>query len=176
MKKVIGIIFVTSFFVLAGTASAQTGMMGNSSETSVATSSNAALTTALQDIYQNQNINNQTQIDCSKVSDIQFKKLGDAYMGYGITEQQHTAMEQGMGGEGSANLQQVHINMGRAYLGCGSNYASGSMMGGYGPESGAPYGYMMEGIHGVFFLLVFILVLTDLVLAGIWLWKQIFKK
>lgn len=82
------------------------------------------IASVLQDIYASQNMSGQTPVDCSQVSDDQFEKLGDAYMGNGITEAQHTAMENMMGGEGSATLKQVHISMGRAYLGCWAHYAS----------------------------------------------------
>lgn len=54
--------------------------------------------TALQDIYTSQHITLPTQIDCTKVSPVQFENLGDAYMGSGITKDQHAAMEQVMGG------------------------------------------------------------------------------
>ncbi len=170
MKKIISLLFVVSLFIVAHTASAQMGMMNYGQNSVQATSSSASTTAALQAIYQSQNVASQNQVDCSKVTQTQFENLGDAVMGSGITEQQHQAMEQGMGGEGSATLSQVHIAMGERFLGCpvNSNYGFG-MMGGYGP-GGHMGGY---GIGGVLFFLVSLVVLVDLVLAGIWLWRQI---
>ncbi len=79
-------------------------------------------------------------------------------MGYGITEQQHTAMENMMGGEGSATVKQAHINMGRAYLGCWSNYNGApsmmSMIGYFYNNTSTPQAYglpgygMMNGYYG----------------------------
>ena len=127
MKKII-IASIVASFLFAGTASAQMGMMnyGQQNNTSVTQSGqNSTIDAALQDIYKTQNVTDTSNISCAKVTDAQFEKLGDAVMGYGITEQQHTAMENMMGGEGSATLAQAHINMGRSYLGCWANYNSG---------------------------------------------------
>ena len=166
MKKLFSVVFVAGL-LFAGTASAQMmgsrpSMMGafwtNNGQTTTQAPDSSALNTALQNIYQSQNVSNQSQLSCSKVSDDQFEKLGDAVMGYGITEQQHTAMENMMGGEGSTTLRQAHINMGRSYLGCWANYNSGPaympMMGYYygnGSSTPAvfsqPYG-MMSGYYG----------------------------
>ncbi|MFA5991644.1 MAG: hypothetical protein WC794_05385 [Candidatus Doudnabacteria bacterium] len=134
------------------------GMMGygGNTGTSISQGQDPAINTALQDIYTSQNINSQSQVSCSKITDDQFEKLGDASMGYGITEQQHTAMENMMGGEGSATVKQAHINMGRAYLGCWANYNSAPvqipMMGYYSANStnsvtGLPGYRMMNGYY-----------------------------
>ncbi len=148
MKKIYSVFLVATFFI-AGTASAQMGMMnysaGNNNAVTASTTQNSTISTALQAIYATQNINSQSQIICSKVTDTQFEKLGDAVMGYGITEQQHTAMENMMGGEGSATLTQAHINMGRSYIGCWANYSSAPMpmMGLYGSSTPTNYYSMM---------------------------------
>ena len=150
MKKIIGILFATSFLFIAGTASAQTGMMGmmryyydQNTAPSAPVGQSTAINAALQAIYGDQNISSRSQLDCAKVSDTQFETLGDAAMGYGITEAQHTAMENMMGGEGSATLKAAHITMGKSYLGCWSNYNSGPvympMMGYYGSSTPAAY-------------------------------------
>lgn len=158
MKKIIVFLFVASFFVV-GTVSAQ-GMMGrnyyNQQGVTAATPvQDTNITAALKNIFDSQSVSDQSKIDCSKVTDSQFEKLGDAYMGLGISEQQHTAMENIMGGEGSATLTQAHINMGRSYLGCWSNYKGGPsisspMMGQYGIVSGNMMGWstMMGGYYG----------------------------
>lgn len=157
MRKIAVSMFALAALAFAGTASAQMGMMGNywqygAGETQAPQSAqNSEIGAALQDIYSAQNITNQGQIDCSKVTDQQFATLGDAYMGLMLpNESQHQAMDNMMGGEGSQSLAQAHINMGRSYLGCWSNYNSGPvympMMGGYGYSGyGSSYGPGMMG-------------------------------
>lgn len=141
-RKIIISLFAISLFMLAGKASAQMGMMGSYyygqpyANTSVTRSQDATINNALQDIYKTQNIDNPAKVDCSKVTDNQFGALGDAYMGIMLpNQQQHEIMDNMMGGEGSSSLSQAHINIGRSYLGCWSNYNSGPvympMMGGY---------------------------------------------
>lgn len=143
---------IGAFFV-TGTAYAQMDMMGNGQNTSGSTglaasqlqTTNANISAALQDIYKVQNVSDQTKIDCSKVTDDQFEKLGDAYMGTGISEQQHEAMEQMMGGEGSTTLKQAHITMSRAYLGCWANYNGAPSMMSMMGNPGFNQGFSMMG-------------------------------
>ena len=151
MKKIISTLFAASF-LLAGVASAQ-GMMGGGWYYGTSTQpDSSAITAALQDIYKAQNVGGQSQIVCSKVTDDQFEKLGDAVMGYGITQQQHSAMENMMGGEGSPTLRQAHINLGRSYLGCWANYNGGPafmpMMRGFNTYPAPFPGNMMNGFYG----------------------------
>ncbi len=145
MKKIILGLFIFGAFSLAGVASAQVGMMGGywQGGSQAQPVQSGELNSVLQNIYSSQNVSSQAQVDCSKVTDDQFDKLGDAYMGVMLpNQQQHEAMDNMMGGEGSASLKQAHINMGRSYLGCWSNYNSGPvMMGGYG---------MMNGYNGAY--------------------------
>ena len=156
MKKIILGLFIFGAFSLAGVASAQVGMMGGYWQGNTTVVQSQQLNDAVQSIYKSQNVSSQAQLDCSKVTDDQFEKLGDSYMGTMLpNEQQHQAMENMMGGEGSASLKQAHINMGRSYLGCWSNYNSGPvympMMGGYGMMNGynSAYGnYYPGGMMG----------------------------
>lgn len=155
MKKIFGLVLSLGLF-FAGNVSAQ--MMGNYWTNDVSgegqTRASADINAALQSIYQTQNIGSQSQILCGKVTDDQFEKLGDAVMGYGISEQQHAAMENMMGGEGSATLRQAHVNMGRSYLGCWSNYNGGPaympMMGYFYGSSTPAFGYYPYGMMGGF--------------------------
>lgn len=149
MKKTIIIFIVASFFI-GGIVSAQ-GMMGTwqNSGANIQLTTDTNVQAALQSIYQDQKVNTQDQISCAKVSNDQFEKLGDAYMGVNISEQQHTAMDQMMGGEGSPTLTQAHITMGRAYLGCWSNYNAAPvympMMQNFNGSTYAPNGYSSYG-------------------------------
>lgn len=130
----------------------------------------------LQEIYQTQNVDTQTKIDCSKVTDDQFERLGDVYMGLMLqNEQRHEVMEKMMGGEGSASLRQAHINMGRSYLGCWANYSSGPiympMMSGFGYSMMNGWGhwgrYGGEGI--IFMAIIWVLAIIGLVAIVKWL-------
>ena len=182
-QKIIYSFLIVSFFV-AGSVSAQ-GMMGRfynqQGVTSTTQVQDANITSALKDIFDSQSVSDQSKIDCSKVTDSQFEKLGDAYMGLGITEEQHAAMENMMGGEGSPTLTQAHINMGRSYLGCWANYKGGPsmmspMMEQYGIVSGTvyPYGNMMGwptmmggyyGGYGIFGIITMVLFWALLILG-----------
>lgn len=183
MKKII-VTFSLVGLLLAGMASAHmdTIMDSQNSSSKIVT---PEITTALQDIYTSQKISNSDKIDCSKVSDDQLEELGDAYMGSGITEAQHTAMEDMMGGEGSATLKQAHINMGRAYVGCWTSHSMPmvAMMGNNSPYSanytnqgnmmgwssmGSDYHRWFEVVGWITTLLVWILLGSGII--TIWKW------
>jgi len=138
------------FFIFAFSASAQIGMMGGywPNTGSKQTEQSEELDKALQNIYDSQNITEQKNIDCSKISDGQFDEVGDAYMGIMLpNKKQHEVMDNMMGGEGSENLRQAHINMGRSYLGCWSNYESGPVYMPMMRTYGAGWD-MMSGTYG----------------------------
>lgn len=99
----------------------------------------------LKEIMQSQNASQISKIDCSKVSDDQFEKLGDAYMELLHPGPQHEAMDQMMGGEGSTSLRLMHIRMGQNYLNCSSSNFNGGMMG----SLIAPNGMMGSGNFGM---------------------------
>lgn len=192
MKKIIISLFVASA-LLVGASFAGASMMQNQNSTTVTTQQAPTPTIAsvLQDIYTSQNITSPTPIDCSKVTDTQFEKLGDAYMGNGITEAQHTVMENMMGGEGSATVKQAHISMGRAYVGCWAGYNTQmrpmmSMMNGgasnnnsinYNPRGGmmgwSSVGDGSYGVFSIFHWITMILVWVLLILGILFLWKHI---
>lgn len=195
MKKIIMSFFVVSLFALASPAAAQTGMMGNygqSGANAPTAPQSPAINAALQEIYKAQSIDSQAKLDCAKVTDDQFEKLGDAYMGAMLSnQQQHDAMDNMMGGEGSANLRQAHINMGRSFSGCWANYNSGPiympMMGGYGSAGNYPANYNLPGgmmgwasmmgnysggsawFDWITMILVWIFLLLGIAAAGKWL-------
>ncbi len=89
---------------------------------SISVTTDSEIDSALQTILKNQNVTQINQLNCSKISDTDLENIGDAYMGLGLNDNQHDAIHNLMGGEGSSTLQQAHINMGRAYLGCWSNF------------------------------------------------------
>lgn len=185
MKKLLFVVALVSFLA-ADTASAQVGMMGSRGSNTVSvTNQTMDIGTALQEIYASQAISDATKLNCSRITDVQFEKLGDAYMGYIHPGQEHAIVEQMMGGEGSATLIQAHINMGRAYTGCWSGYNAApflmpmmgyrgganiaatpySFNGGYRPSMMNGYGNYASGWMG-FSLMVLIWTLTLLSIAA----------
>lgn len=135
MKKIFGIVCIISFLTV-GTAFAQmdmTNMPAQNAASAQSIQSSPTLSAALSDIYRSQNVVDLSQLSCAKITEAQFEKLGDVIMGLGITEEQHTAMENMMGGENSTMSKSAHINLGRSYLSCLGSNPSGFMavMGGY---------------------------------------------
>lgn len=164
-------IILFSFFAFFKTANAQ--MMGNSSP-SVTPS-----TQDIQDIQTGQNLYNKfqsKQLSCSQLKDNDFEKIGEYIMNQRFSNtNQHIQMnnqaKQMMGENGE---EQMHIQIAKSVTGCDLNGKGGSNnMMSYGG-----YGNMMGGNFGVGYLgiITWIVVLVDLILLGIWLWKQINKK
>lgn len=88
-----------------------------------------SLSGVVEEIMLVQGVNSQDKVDCEKVSDEQFEELGEAVMGAMHPDpEEHEAMDQMMGGEGSDSLLAMHIAMGQRYLGC--NSTGSGMMGG----------------------------------------------
>jgi len=138
MKKILFLFsaFLFAFFVVnIATVKAQVGsMMGNESEDTRTQAESdmhtESVETVLQEILNNQSVSTVQQLDLSKISDSDWERLGDAVMEVQHPGQAHEAMDRMMGGEGSESLKQIHINMGKAYLGYGGSYGSGMMGGG----------------------------------------------
>lgn len=112
---------------------------------------------------------------CEQYTEQEFERIGDAVMERNHPGEAHEVMDKmmarlpdGQGGEGSESLQQMHINMGRAYLNCYSETESGVsnmgyMMGGnYAGMGGAGY------LWGINSLLVTVL----LVVLIRYFWKK----
>ncbi|PIR89480.1 MAG: hypothetical protein COU07_01095 [Candidatus Harrisonbacteria bacterium CG10_big_fil_rev_8_21_14_0_10_40_38] len=154
------------------------GMMGGYNSY-IGNVQSAELNEALESIYAFQNISSLDDVDCKKVTDDQFEFLGDAYMRVMIPdEDQHEAMDNMMGGEGSESLRLAHINMGRSYLGCWSGYSGTpytmpmmSMMSPYGMGN-----YANSGWNSAYFTVTFGLVWIFLILSIFALVKFLLKK
>jgi len=147
----------------------------------------------LQDILNQQSVSTVQELDLTKVSDDQWERLGDAVMELQHSGQAHEVMDQMMGGEGSDSLRQMHINMGKAYLGYGGNYGSGMMSGGMMGNwninsslrgGGFPmigFGSMMgyagnSGVYGIFGSVTWIALIIFLVAGTYFFIKQARKK
>ena len=67
-------------------------------------------------------------ISCDGLTDEQLEAIGEYYMEQMHPGEAHEIMDQMMGGEGSASLRQVHMQMARNIY-CGENIMMGGMMG-----------------------------------------------
>ncbi|MEW6035549.1 MAG: hypothetical protein AB1529_02970 [Candidatus Micrarchaeota archaeon] len=137
-----------------------------------------------------------SNISCDKLSQEQLELIGEYFMEQMHPGQAHEAMDQMMGGEGSASLEQAHVQM-ALVLYCGQTNTSvtyGGMMGmmpmmgrfgGYGSGFGGgmmnyPYGgmmgYDMMGYGGwgwIVGLVFWVLVFVALILAIFWLYRSV---
>ena len=131
----------------------------------------------------------QQKTACTQLTDDQLELIGDYYMEQMHPDQQHEFMDQMMGGEGSAQLRQVHINIARMFY-CGEKQAMSTgmmnvMMGrgmmGYGGiqnqgglNSMMGSGYGMMGGYGfwsIFPILYVVLLVGLIVLVYLWIMK-----
>lgn len=151
---------------------------------------NLSLEDVLGEIMSSQNVNKVSEIDCLKVTDEQFEKLGDAVMGVmHPDEKEHESMDQMMGGEGSESVKAMHILMGKRYLGCGGEMSGmmdmmmpGGMMGGGNNTMGEMMGWnnwrLSSGwawLGWIFMILILVWIVLG-VLGIIVLVKWIIKK
>lgn len=111
------------------------------------------------------------QISCNQLSDSDFGKLGEYYMGQ-MTSSSHEAMNTMMTQMmGQAGEEQMHVVMGKRLSDCGGVGGGGNFMMGYwGGNWGVGSGLSWVG------LVILTVIIVDLVLLGLWLWKQIQKK
>ena len=89
----------------------------------------------------------ESKIPCEQLDDNQLEYLGDYFMEQMHPGEAHEAMDEMMGGEGSDNLKQMHINMARSFY-CGDHDSltpgmMNTMMGGGMMGSGMMSGGMM---------------------------------
>ncbi len=138
------------------------------------------------------------KIPCDDLSEEQLEMLGDYYMEQMHPGEAHESMDEMMGGEGSASLRQVHINMAKAFY-CGEHSAMSSGMmsmmmgGGQGMMGSGSMGTAggMGGMMGMtqapgyslmlnlFTLLYFILLIALIVAVALWIlnqWKKLRTK
>lgn len=188
MKKLFLIIAITVLGrLLPQVTYAQMGMMGNNNNASSSSFvyQQKTLDNETNAVLKSQNVSSINQLNCLKVTQDQFEKVGDAWMGVMAgSEQTHSAMEQRMGGEGSQTLKQAHIQMGENYLGCSKGQQNNWMPMMYGRGDGFPmmgYGYAgrMNGGYGWGFgwiaFLFWIVAFIDLILLGVFLLAKLRK-
>lgn len=134
------------------------------------------------------------QVSCSSLSDANFENLGEYFMNQMMGSSHEAMNEYIMSRFGQSGEEQMHTVMGKRLSGCDTQaaYPAGfqgfmTMMGMMGngsnyygsnynnPMMGYGYGYgsMMGG--GVLPGILWLVVLVDLILLGLWLWRQISK-
>src|SRR3989338_4146845 len=130
----------------------------------------------------------QNKIPCAELNDTQLEIIGDYYMEQMHPGAWHEWMDQRLGGEGSAQLQQVHLALAQSFY-CGErqllsvdmmNTMMGrtGMMGGMMTMMGYNYGMMGSfgyGYWGLLGILYVLLVLGLIVLVYLWalkLWRS----
>lgn len=129
MKKIFLPILIALFLTVSVnvvSAHMMDGVNGESDSTEVHENLESYLPIFLKE-YDAENLED---IDCSEVMNSDFERLGDSLMETNHPGEAHEEMDEMMGGEGSENLQQMHINMGKNYLNCGDNDIYGGMMNG----------------------------------------------
>lgn len=128
------------------------------------------------------------QTTCDKLTDGDFEKIGEYIMDQQLGNtnshiQMNDRIKQMMGDQGE---ERMHIAIGKSVTNCdkytaqsgkaNSQQGGVSTMMGFG---GYGYGNMMQGFgwgFGIFHFLLALVILIDLILLGVWLWKQINKK
>ncbi len=180
-------LLLTAFVAMPVAVSAQ-GMMypattGVSSEQSNQTAQDEAAGKAIFDKLQ------AGQVQCSQLTDDDFDVLGDYFMGQ-MMGSAHTAMnarlEQQLGSDGE---KQMHVVMGKRLSGCdptlaypanGASFMLNMMGGGTNMMNWGYGGYgMMGGSYGggmVLGWVVGLLVIVNLLLGAVALWKYVNKK
>jgi hypothetical protein len=188
MKKKM-LLFSIGFFILSGALTQAHGqMMTNPTITQDPTQiqqqkQEEAEGKKLFDQLQNQ------QTTCAKLTDSDFEKIGEYTMSqmFGDNTSAHIAMNQRMQQmRGVTGEEQMHAQIGRSVTGCTASSSQnnvqtgggfpmmgwngfGMMNGGFG-SGGGWLGFLFGGI------ILHTLICIDLILLGVWLWKQIKKK
>jgi len=196
MKKALLITFFLVTLLLTPSRTLAQGMMGNwtSSPSSIISDDHTVREEAEgKEVWEKLQ---GKQLECKNLTNDHYAVLGEYFMGQSIgNTQRHALMNQMMTNMmGEAGEEQMHIAMGKRLSGCEPNAqvpqgATGFMPmmwvmgssslpqvgGGENSMMGWNYGSVMEGFGSLMFIF-WIVLLIDLVLLGVWLWKQINKK
>jgi hypothetical protein len=202
MKIKLGLVLFGLVFLLARSAAsveAQVGMMeGDIAVDEV--DGNEELDVVIGELVEKYEVESKSDLDCELVSDDDLVRLGDAVMERMHPGERHEEMDRMMGGEESEGWWNIHLQMGRNYLGCDKDSpavvwggAIGGMMGRMWPmafdwdrwggevevndKALSLIGKFMPWIGLVVFLvigvklLLLVLVITLLVMAIRYLWR-----
>ena len=138
MKIKLGLVLFGLVFLLARSAAsveAQVGMM----ESDIAVDevgSNEELDVVIGELVEKYEVESMSDLDCELVSDDELVRLGGVVIERMHPGERHEEMDRMMGGEESEGWWNIHLQMGRNYLGCDENSpavvwggAVGGMMG-----------------------------------------------
>jgi len=113
-KAILTIVLLAGFFWLAACGVSACGPAEADSSPD-----DTALEAIVAQLSQRQGVAGIDEIDCGKLTDDDFERVGEALMSTMHPDaKEHNFMDQMMGGEGSESLKQAHIRMGQEYLGC----------------------------------------------------------
>ena len=85
-----------------------------------------------------------SKIPCSQLTDEQFELIGDYYMEQMHPGELHEIMDERMGGEGSVQLKNIHIAMGKSFYCADNTMMSGPMMNMMMGRNNINYGMMIK--------------------------------
>lgn len=123
---------------------------------------------------------NNKSISCQNLTNEDFEKIGEYYMGQSISDvSRHLTVNNRMKSMmGDSGEEQVHTTWGKRGSNCDSSVVmSLNTEGGVLPMMGFYSGTMNWnggwGVLGILCIVFWLVVFVDLVLLGVWLWKQI---
>lgn len=168
------IFFLVSVFVFSKTANTQ--MMGDFPSVTPSTQD-------INEINERKNLLNDfknNKITCSSLQNDDFEKIGEYVMNQQIGDSQkhvqmNLMMKQMMGQQGEENM---HITLGRQATACDNQNAQNLSKGGFTNMMGWGYPTMMGNsgaLNGYLGIITWAVVLIDLILLGVWLFKKIQK-
>ena len=189
-KSIIFLLVIAPLFIGSSFSQTHAQMMGNTNNSMMQGLSGTPEVTPsqqdLQDIQAGQTLYTKfqsKQVFCTSLQDADFEKIGEYLMNqqFGNTNshiQMNDRMKAMMGDQGE---ERMHIAIGRSVTGCNTSSQQGGartmmgwnsfgmMNGGFG-SGGGWLGFLFGG------LILHTLICVDLILLGVWLWKQIKKK
>lgn len=185
MKKLLLILVSVFTFILAPTTVSAQGMMGNWTGSPSSSIDQTTIQSQQKEEQEGKKLLGQLKnktTNCQKLTDDNFEKIGEYFMGQAIgNTSQHISMNNMMANMmGQQGEEQMHIAWGKKGSGCEPDAQLSQKGIGFMPMMwmmGWGYGNMMGSYgFGVIANLFWFVVLVDLILLGIWLWKQIQKK
>ena len=144
-----------------------------------------SLDEVLPELLTTYNKNTIQELDCEKLTDEEFERVGDAVMESTHPGEAHERMDEMMGGEGSESLRLMHVQMGKRYFDCDSTNFGRSVgmmgIGGFGSMMGIKtLGHQWSlmksswfiGLHCVLAVITWIAFIVFLIAGTRWFLKK----